>query len=142
MSSVQDPFGGHALNHYLAGLFDGSGYIETTKDSVRGKYETYTRIRVSIFILSSSEEIVHLLVHHLGGVCVRKGFKHCWHIWGKEKCLDFLNRIKGHVITKREQVKLALQFCETLPNDKPIPLTKAQHGLREIVHAGLQRLKE
>ena len=143
---MDDPLGDPALlNHYLAGLFDGSGGVKTAKISIQGKYEIYMRIRMSIFILSNSKELMYLLTEHAGGLYAEvKGKRsgYCWRIWGKEKCLDFLNRIKDHVITKREQVKLALQFCETLPNDKPIPLTKAQHGLREIVHAGLQRLKE
>ena len=140
---MENPFGDSVLlNHYLAGLFDGAGRVETDKRSVQGKYEMYTRIRISVSIKSKSMHLMYLLAEHAGGhYSITKGSNYCWSAMGKES-LGFLTRIKDHVVAKREQVKLALQFCETLPKDKPTPLTKAQHGLREIVHAGLQNLKE
>jgi len=116
---TQDPTGGcgSVSNEYLAGLFDGCGEVITTKSFIAGKYEKYTRIRMFIDLL---------------------GIK----ITGKNSMLNFLMGIKDKVILTGEKVRLAIQFVETLPDEKPVPLDKVQKGIREIVHARFRVLGE
>ena len=115
---TQDPTGGcgSISDQYVAGLFDGCGKVITGLEQVQGKYEKYPRVRMHIEMM---------------------GIK----ITGREKMLSLLNRIKDHIILKKEEVNLALGFCGTIGDGK-IPLKVTDHGLRKIVHARFRVLGE
>lgn len=108
---TQNPSGGcgSISDQYVAGLFDGCGKVVTELEQVKGKYEKYPRYRLHIEILNMK-------------------------ITGKVKMSILLNRIKDHVRLKKEEVNLALGFCETIGDGKT-PLKNTEHGLRKIVHA-------
>jgi len=115
-----NPQGGYGSisDEYLAGLFDGCGKIVSTKEMVKGKHERYPRIRIQILIPNVGVKIT-----------------------SKKKMAGLLERIKDFVVLNREQITLALQFCETI-NDEPRPLNKNERGLREIVYQRFRVLGE
>ena len=115
---THDPTGGcgSVSDQYVAGLFDGCGKVVTGLEQVQGKYEKYPRVRMHIEMM---------------------GMK----ITGREKMLTLLNRIKNHVVLKKEEVNLAFGFCETIGDGKT-PLKITDHGQRKIVHARFRVLGE
>jgi len=115
---TQDPLGGcgSISDQYVAGLFDGCGKVVTGLEQVQGKFEKYPRVRMHIEMM---------------------GMK----ITGREKMLTLLERIKDHIILKKEEVNLALGFCETIGDGKTA-LKNTDHGLRKIVHARFKVLGE
>lgn len=143
---AKNPSGGVSVlsDQYVAGLFDGEGCICIQKVWVPGKYEKYCRTRMRIFITTTNLPVIKLLQKWFGKGnfsekgSLKNGWKaaYDWRLNSKKDMIDFLNRIKDHVVIKREQVQLALQFCDTLRDKSGCgkPLTKTEHGLREVIY--------
>ena len=147
------PSGGSSVlsDQYVAGLFDGEGCMFIHKVWLKGKYEKYSRIRMRIFITNTNLYIIKLLTEWLGGGgydekgSLKAGWKACydWRLTGKKDMTNFLNRIKNYVVIKKEEVRLGLQFCETIGDSvSPPPLDKNQRGLREVTYQRLRLLQK
>ena len=148
----KSPTGDIALsNQYVAGMFDGEGCITTSRRFIKGKYEKYPRVSMQITITNCHTTLLKLIEKWFGGGITHKGKKknenmpcYHWRVLGKLDMVRFLNSIKEYSIVKKEQIKLALEFCETLREENLgcKPLSKEVHALRDKVHFGLRRLKK
>jgi len=148
---MSNPTGGsHGISEqYVAGFFDGEGCITTQMQWIQGKYEKYPRVCLQVTIANTDLNILKLIENWFCGKihkCSTSGrMKRCyqWRITGKEAMMRFLNTIRPYVAVKKDQVELALEFCDTLRDENLgcVPLSKKTHAIRKRIHDELRRLK-
>lgn len=129
---------------FLSGFFDGEGCVVIQKQWVDGKYEKYPRIRLDINITNTHEGILIEFLRKYGGT-FKKNHKsgghqnlpcHRWRLTGKNRMLSFLNDIYPYSIVKKDDIKSAIKFCETLREENLgcVPLSKKTHNIRMDVY--------
>lgn len=98
---------------YIAGFFDGEGCVATSvgRNGV-GK--------IQVILTSTDEHILKLVKSKYGGGIYKK-IKYKEHhsdafSWQSSKCRSFLEDIFPFLILKRKQVRLALEFLDTIDN--------------------------
>lgn len=99
------------LDSYLAGLFDGEGYI-----SVRPKKSDKTNIQGHIGITMTNQDIIQKIYQNYGGnFRVEKPrkegylYQYVWDIYGK-KAENIIQKIIPFLIVKREPALLFIEF--------------------------------
>jgi len=148
---MSNPTGGsHGISEqYVAGFFDGEGCVYSQLQWIQGKYEKYPRISVQVTIAQTDLNILKLIEKWFGGKTkihmLNRTTKTCyqWRVVGKIEVMRFLNTIRPYVVVKKEQVELALEFCDTLRDENLgcVPLSKKTHAIRKRIHDELRRLK-
>lgn len=112
---------------YIAGLFDGEGYVGVQRQRTHGAYSlnvSITNTHTSIF--------EHLAAQYPGSVTMRKGG------WGGRNCfvwklhgaaaMRFLRDVEPHVYIKRDQVRLAMTFPLGAQGKRTTPELQAQRA--------------
>jgi hypothetical protein len=132
-------------DEWLAGFFDGEGCISGQCQFVAGKYIKEPRVNIQISITQKDRKILETIQEVYGGTVYDKK-KGCSAIrWtGKSDMTRILRILAPHSICKREQILLALRFCETL-RDKcigSVPLDNTVHSERKEIFEGLKLLKD
>lgn len=92
---------------YLAGLFDGEGYIGVIPE----KGTKHMRYRVEI--TNQHKGILEQIQAEFGGrLWLKYGQRECWQLSleNKEKVKYFLTVIEPHLIIKKEKAKAALKL--------------------------------
>lgn len=95
------------LNAYIAGLFDGEGYVGITVANASH--------RLTVAITNTSDEIMNFLQSRYGGSVCKKQRVDGWKIayeWylRNENAYNFLLKIKQFSIIKKERIELAIEF--------------------------------
>lgn len=138
------------LSHqYIAGLFDGEGCIHCSKQWIKGKYEKYPRVNMQISIANTNKKVLVYLqaFYNFGSLKIHKGSgcKQCWswRITGRFNMLKFLNSIYDYSIIKKDEIDMAIQFCNTLRTENfgCLPLNKDEHILRGEIYEKLRKRK-
>lgn len=97
---------------YLAGFFDGEGHIGTSLQSLK-HYRSYA---LHASITNTNREILEQIRTEYGGNISAKShladaWLHQYHImWYSTAAKEFIAKIAPHLIVKKEQAELALQF--------------------------------
>lgn len=135
---------------YVAGLFDGEGYITINKWEVPGR--DYIRYQLFVGISMTDKPIIEMLAAQFGGMCTshkkqkqpthRRVF--CWKV-SSRTAVPFLKSVKPYLRVKREQAELVLGFQEHVTANASVfkyqPEKRAElYAYRETVRAELKRL--
>ena len=95
---------------YIAGLFDGEGYITVNKN--KGSFVPTVGIKMNGFHLL--EELNNKFQGYFN---TRKNYVNRplteWSLRGAFKVINFLTQIEPHLIIKKEQAQLCLKLCKT-----------------------------
>lgn len=128
---------------YVAGFFDGEGCVCI---SLRrgGAGQAYLRCQIT----NTNKSILQEIQDDYGGTITKfkprsKKCKMRYNVtWQGPKAMRFLGRIAEHVVLKKKQVCLALDFCEfmfTPPEDRlhwqNVPTSKQGPGLKGTILA-------
>lgn len=105
---------------YVAGFFDGEGYVRVAVWEKPNS--SHTRYQVNAGIANTHRPIVEDLYREFGGTFhvnrhdLRKDtFRACFHwIVASQAAVVFFRRVLPHLIIKKEQVELALQLQENI----------------------------
>jgi hypothetical protein len=106
---------------YLAGLFDGEGCIDLQRMYAKPPYDktVYVRPRVRMCMSDNTYHIALLLQAEFGGYIGRRKSQNArqqssWSLeWlSKEDIIYILDKMKPHLILKKEQAKLALWWLD------------------------------
>ncbi len=89
---------------YIAGIFDNCGYISLKKDG-RSKKSVFLHISFK----SKKEDILKLIKENYGGT-LRRNKKSYTLIITHKKAKILLKELEPYLITKKEEVKLLLEF--------------------------------
>lgn len=112
-------------NEYLAGFFDGEGCVSIYRNKLKSGLGF--RYAVNILICSTNLDIIKYLQLQFGGTVYNLKMQKVSHkqaqtwVLGSRSAKDFLIGIYPFLIIKKEQVKLALEFIETIGN-KGVPI--------------------
>ena len=110
---------------WIAGLFDAEGNIQLTERGVRIKITQKNNVKC-----------LEKIKEYFG---YGKVDKILWVIYSKENCLDFCNKIKNHLIVKRNQIEKVLEYFETknIEIKEFIQLEKHLSDDKEIIYPNL-----
>jgi hypothetical protein len=122
---------------WMAGFFDGEGYVGLQLCRDKGRNLHYVKLKVSVTNTDLHSLAPFRATFH--GTTVRSWqgratskVVYRWDLSGK-RAYDFLMTIAPHLITKKEQVDLAIKFWELPWRGRPRTIMK---------HGGLQRSDE
>lgn len=126
------------INSYMAGFFDGEGYIGILKRQ-RKTYNPEYFIQISIG--QKDGHIMDWVMENFGGHLhnVKRDGSYYWIVSNKD-AYKFLKKIKPYLIYKKPQAELALEFYENRDLRKPIP--KQELERREDIYNKMKSLKK
>ena len=135
---------------YVAGLFDGEGYITINKWEVPGR--DYIRYQLFVGVSMTDKPIIEMLAAQFGGMCAnykkQKQPNHrrvfCWKVSSKS-AVPFLRQTIPYLRVKREQAELVLRFQEHVTANSSVfkyqPERRAElYEYREAIRQELKRL--
>lgn len=104
---------------YIAGLIDGEGYIGLWKKPTRSTVHAIQGYQPGIKIaMVGADELLYALQDEFGGyIEYRKSTKPnqrdsvCWTIRNKARTAEFIEYIMPHLVLKKKQAELLLEFC-------------------------------
>ena len=109
---------------YIAGLFDGEGWITIGKSALGGyrKYsKDYVRYQLHIGIAMSFRPLIEQIHRQFyGGLFINRGHKkrlpnardgYVWYL-SSNPAAEFLDFIKPHLVVKKEEAEIAIIFQE------------------------------
>jgi len=99
---------------YVAGLFDGEGYIGIK--NFKGK----THLRYRLAIANQHKGVLELIKKRFGGNIYKKDNKiECWQweINNKQEAINFLEKIIPHLIIKRDKAEDSIKLIGGVNND-------------------------
>lgn len=126
--------------HYVAGLFDGEGYVRVNKWIKPNS--THIRYNLFVGLNMTYRPVIEMLHAQFGGGLhsSRKDLRNpkqrvlfCWMV-ASQCAATFLRAIQPHVIVKKDQVDLALEFQAHIDNNPYTP-----HGRPGKIHGLLFR---
>jgi len=127
---------------YLAGLFDGEGYLGLTK-TVRKTASIQYTLRTSIS--NNHPYLMQYLLSNYGGSITTKrqnGFiNQEWRL-SSNQAYEFLKLIYPFLIVKSDQVKLAMEFQSKMRVGRNTRLTEEELETREYYRLKLMELKK
>ena len=126
-------------NIYMAGFFDGEGYIGLLKRIRKGKYLEYF---IQLSIGQNDGAIVDWIKDNFGGNCyvVKRDDSFYWTA-SNRSAYQILKRITPYLKYKKPQAELALKyFDEQLPRKQA--LSKEEFARRKSIYEELKRLKK
>lgn len=119
---------------WLAGFIDGEGYVKVQRQVVNGKFYYQPTIVIRNTHLPTQKHVVKLL-NDMGIECHLKGEDRGPHrrsyrviVTGQEKLLRCGEAILPHMVTKKEQVALLVEWCQSRLASKP----KGGYSQREL----------
>jgi len=124
---------------YMAGFFDGEGYVGLLKRMRKGKYLEYF---IQISIGQNDGAIVDWIKDNFGGNCylVKRDNSYYWTI-SNRLAYNFLKEITPFLKYKKPQAELALKyFDEQLPRKQA--LSNEEFERRASIYDELKRLKK
>ena len=127
---------------YIAGFFDGEGCVEISRNHHRANPQLFLRIIVS----NTYKPIIDWLYAIYGGTThFRKqqaNWRSCWH-WriSARKAEIFLRDIYPYSKIKKEQIKLAFEFIETIKSKGRNNLTQEVKTKREQLKSQISGFK-
>ena len=122
---------------YMAGFFDGEGYVGLLK---RKRSETYTEYIIQASVGQNDGAIMDWVKENFGGHLhlVKRDRSYYWIISNKAALL-FLKRIVPYLKYKKSQAELAIEFFEKRP--KTQHLLKEEYDRREELYVKLKAEK-
>lgn len=109
------------VHAYIAGLFDGEGCVSAQEQFIKGKYNQYPRISIQLSIANQWIPALEFVQNHFGGTVHDKGDRKSkcfdWRLVGKDPIKRFLLTILPFSIIKEEQIRLGLEFIETMRDE-------------------------
>lgn len=131
------------IRAYLAGLFDGEGYVGIVPGRQRKSENMSHTLRISIS--NNHPDLMKWLLKEFGGSIRKKrqkGFLNQeWRLSSKQ-ALVFLNTIRPFLIVKKEQVEIAIEFQSDRVIGRNIRLTEEEIQTRESYRLKLMELKK
>jgi hypothetical protein len=128
------------MEKYTAGFFDGEGCVAV--------YEGNSRFNTPLFYLrvdisQNHRGVLETIQTYYGGSINRMSNQRAWSIqWTSKSATPFLTAIRDHLIVKRDQVDLALEFQKLIQvKGKKRRLTEDEVDDRRWFKEELQRLK-
>ena len=140
----------HMLS-YLAGIFDGEGYVGIVKISARQAKRPNPNFRAHCAVQMSERIIPQLFQNVFGGTVYRYKLRNpnykTLHKWVVRdcQCIDFLKELMPYLIIKYPEAEIVLHFAENKTNNKfckAKPLTEEELALREAEYILCQSLKK
>lgn len=112
---------------WMAGFFDGEGCVSA--------YLRNGVMKLDVFVAQSNFPVIAAIAaifrQQPRAHCQSKRTCYSVHFTGRG-CQEFLEYIKDHVIVKRQQVLIALEFVALIGNSGPVKNSNAQIKRREL----------
>jgi hypothetical protein len=140
---------------YVAGLFDGEGWVRADPFIPKGR--DWPRYQLVVGIGMTHRPIIEALYAEFGGMCSSydgyakrtPGARTIWR-WGAASLIayDFLRAVEPHLLVKRDQALLAMQLQEHITAHNLSIRSMAPEKKRELkeyrqkLHEELKRLKK
>lgn len=130
---------------YVAGILDGEGTIALCNYHQKDRPSEYTRLEIRIN--NTDFRLIKWLMHNFGGrfqsQANNRGFKntktlYSWYLSGKANKEKFLLGVLPHLLLKKEQAQIALNFLRLgsyWDRDKKFKLSQKCQSLNNLVES-------
>jgi len=129
---------------YVAGIVDGEGCISIMRRVARRSYGTYHDFTVHVTVGTTTFELCERLMQWVGGKTyypheIRGNRKPqaYWVITRRGEVRDFLLALQPYLLIKKEQAKLALEFCQLGRSICPDMRANLHGKMMELNHRGV-----
>ena len=133
-----------AQRAWLAGLFDGEGcfsiYLSIHKPT-QSRPNGRRRYALQISLINTSTEAIYLIQSWFGGKVYRhSGGCWVWKLCKRDSQIAFIKCIQSYFVIKASQAKIALEYLNTVLDDKKFGYHPISREIQEIRKSCYQRI--